>query len=217
MFRNRNFHSLFVSMGLTKDYLRFLPQGVCNIAGSSNGSVQNIDGVSCAVSACEYVNFFNMRTSENVGRIGRENKVVTDFRLNYDKSLLAIGYDDGEVHLHNRKSSKFSSKGSLYPIWDSGSDVIVFAGHRVGVNYLAFTDDGLTLASGGKVCGIFAPKLSSYLSFKNGTIIIWDIASESGRFRLNGHKGSITQLKFTRDGRYLVSRFFIGFASGIMY
>lgn len=28
---------------------------------------------------------------------------------------------------------------------------------------------------------------------------------ECGRFRLNGHKGSITQLKFTENSKYLIS------------
>lgn len=66
----------------------------------------------------------------------------------------------------------------------------MFAGHRTGVNTLAFSNDGLTLASGGK----------------DSVIVLWDIVSESGIYRLNGHKGSITQLQFTLDDKYLVSR-----------
>lgn len=53
-------------MGLTKDFLRYIPNGVCNIVGSANGAIQCVDKVSCAVAACENVNFFNMRTLEKV-------------------------------------------------------------------------------------------------------------------------------------------------------
>lgn len=53
-------------MGLTKDFLRYLPNGVCNVIGSSNGAIQCVDKISCAVAACENVNFFNMRTLEKV-------------------------------------------------------------------------------------------------------------------------------------------------------
>lgn len=53
-------------MGLTKDYLRFLPSGVCNIVGSANGMIEAVDKVTCAVSACENVNLYNLRTGEIV-------------------------------------------------------------------------------------------------------------------------------------------------------
>lgn len=56
----------FSKMGLTKDYLRYVPAAVCNVIGSSNGAVQCVDDVTCAVSACENLNFYNMRTLEKV-------------------------------------------------------------------------------------------------------------------------------------------------------
>uniref|UniRef100_A0A915DDZ5 NADH dehydrogenase [ubiquinone] 1 beta subcomplex subunit 5, mitochondrial n=1 Tax=Ditylenchus dipsaci TaxID=166011 RepID=A0A915DDZ5_9BILA len=161
-------------MGLTKDYLRFSPSAVCNVVGSSNGVVQCVDDVTCAVSACESVNFFNMRTLEKTYQIMAEKKTVTTFKLNKNKSLTAIGYDDGEVHLYRRSQEK---------------DVVKFAGHRTGVNSLAFSDDGLVLASGGK----------------DSMIILWDVVSEAGLFKLVGHKGSITQLQFTEDNKFLLS------------
>lgn len=53
-------------MGIVRDYLRFVLNGTCNIVGSNDGVVQAIDNVTCAVTACENVNFFNMRTLEKV-------------------------------------------------------------------------------------------------------------------------------------------------------
>ncbi|KAH7719399.1 Protein F13H8.2 [Aphelenchoides avenae] len=163
-------------MGLTKDYLRYVPAGVCNVVGSANGAVEAVDRVTCAVSACENVNFYNMRTLEKAYQVKREGHTVTTFKFSKDRRLLAIGYDDGEVHLYDRAKGK-------------DSDVVVFAGHRTGVNCLAFSHDGLTLASGGK----------------DSVIILWDIVNESGVFRLNGHKGSVTQLQFSLDNKCLVS------------
>lgn len=53
-------------MGIAKDFLKFIPNGVCNIVCSPDGCVESIDHVVCAVSACEYIYFFNMRTGEKV-------------------------------------------------------------------------------------------------------------------------------------------------------
>jgi hypothetical protein len=37
-------------------------------------------------------------------------------------------------------------------------------------------------------------------------IILWDIVGEAGLFKLIGHKGSITQLQFTENNKFLISR-----------
>lgn len=34
---------------------------------------------------------------------------------------------------------------------------------------------------------------------------VWDVVGEAGLYRLRGHKGEITDVKFLFDGRYLVS------------
>uniref|UniRef100_A0A7E4W877 Utp12 domain-containing protein n=1 Tax=Panagrellus redivivus TaxID=6233 RepID=A0A7E4W877_PANRE len=163
-------------MGLTKDYQRFLPAGFCNVVHSTNGVVQSVDKVRVATSACECVNIYNLRTGEIIDQIRRENHQVNVFKFSPDKRFLAIGYDDGEVHVYNQ--TKRETK-----------DTVVFAGHKRGVNTLAFSNDGNTLATGGK----------------DSVIILWDILNETGKFRLNGHTNSITQLQFTRDDKHLIS------------
>lgn len=75
---------------------------------------------------------------------------LTAFVGNRDKSLFAIGYADGEVHLYRRSTGKnLSYLRKNYFFLEK--DVIIFNGHKTGVNCLAFSEDGLTLASGGKV------------------------------------------------------------------
>jgi U3 small nucleolar RNA-associated protein 12 len=163
-------------MGLTKDYQRYICAGLCNIVSSANGMIQAVDKVICAASACECVNFYNLRTGEMSSQIRREKHLVTAFKFSPNKQFLAIGYADGEIHLYDRKSE------------DSNKPTI-FDGHKRGINTLAFSHDGFTLASGGK----------------DSLIILWDILNETGKYRLNGHTDSITQLQFTLDDKYLVS------------
>ncbi|KHJ92446.1 hypothetical protein OESDEN_07666 [Oesophagostomum dentatum] len=55
-----------ISMGLTKDYLRYVHSGSCGCVGSSNGEICAVDEKVCAVTACENVSFYNMRTTEKV-------------------------------------------------------------------------------------------------------------------------------------------------------
>ncbi|KAI3415688.1 hypothetical protein GPALN_005280 [Globodera pallida] len=161
-------------MGLTRDYLKIAPTGLCNLIGSPNGAVQFVDAFTCAVIAAERVIFYNVRTLEMGYQIVREGKTVTAFRLSPDKSLVAVGYNDGEVHVYQK-----------------GDEVVrsVFAGHRTGVNCIAFSADCFTLASGGK----------------DSSIVVWDLVNESGICRLAGHKSTITHLQFAQHDRFLVS------------
>lgn len=53
-------------------------------------------------------------------------------------------------------------------------------GHKSAITCLAFDADGMRLASGSK----------------DAVIIVWDVVSETGMFRLRGHKHVITQVAF---------------------
>ncbi|KHN86286.1 WD repeat-containing protein 3 [Toxocara canis] len=125
-------------MGITKQYLRYIPSGTCNIIGSTNGAVAAINDVVCAVSACESVNFYNVRTCEKTIELSESEKSVTALKFSSNRRFLAVGYADGVVRLYDRKS-------------EGGEAYVTFAGHKTGVNCLAFSPDGLILASGGKV------------------------------------------------------------------
>ncbi|KAK5971883.1 WD domain G-beta repeat protein, partial [Trichostrongylus colubriformis] len=162
-------------MGLTKDYLRYVHSGSCGCVGSANGEICAIDATTCAVTACENVNIYNMRTNEKVHEISQSTREATCMKFSHDKRWQAVGYADGVIRLFDRKASDDSC--------------VIFSGHKKGVSCLAFSDDGLTLASGGKDC----------------VVILWDIVSESGLFRLNGHKGPITHMAFARDDQFLVT------------
>lgn len=78
-------------------------------------------------------------------------------------SLFAVGYQDGSIR-----------------IWQSGSVLVTFNGHRKAVTALCFDHDGNRLASGSQ----------------DTDIILWDVIAENGMFRLRGHRDQITALEF---------------------
>lgn len=67
-------------------------------------------------------------------------------------------------------------------LWDSriGSVLLNFDGHRSAITVLAFDGQGVRLASGSK----------------DTDIIVWDLVTEAGLFKLRGHKDQITGLQF---------------------
>jgi predicted NACHT family NTPase len=78
-------------------------------------------------------------------------------------------------------------------LWDITKKQIVskeLVGHSLGVNTVAFSPDGNTLASGSD----------------DNTIILWDISTQQPIGEpLTGHSGSISSLAFSPDGKILVS------------
>ncbi|CAI2344853.1 unnamed protein product [Caenorhabditis sp. 36 PRJEB53466] len=162
-------------MGLTKDYLKYEHAGSCGCVGSTNGQLVAIDGQTVAVSANEYLNFYNMRTNEKVNEIIESTKAITCVKQCENKPLLAVGYADGSVKLFDRENEEV--------------EPVMFSGHKKAVNCIEFSSDGLLFATGGK----------------DGVIVLWDILAERGMFRLHGHKESVTQMKFVRGDRFIIS------------
>uniref|UniRef100_A0A0N4ZPQ2 WD_REPEATS_REGION domain-containing protein n=1 Tax=Parastrongyloides trichosuri TaxID=131310 RepID=A0A0N4ZPQ2_PARTI len=158
-------------MGLTRDYLKFEASGICNIIASHTGTIHAIDRNECAASACESLNFYNIKQRKRVNRLIRTEKQVTAVAFSHLYNYIAIGYEDGEISLFNKN------------LPDYEKEKIVFNGHRSAVNCLAFSNDGLMLASGGK----------------DSVVVVWDIVNESGLFKLNGHKNAVTDIKFTKN------------------
>ena len=70
-------------------------------------------------------------------------------------------------------------------IWLYGTATVytVFDGHKSAVTCLAFDDSGVRLASGSK----------------DTDIVLWNLVTEVGLFKLRGHKDQITSLSFLRS------------------
>ena len=67
--------------------------------------------------------------------------------------------------------------------------LLTFNGHKASISCLNFDYDGLRLVSGSKVTDL----------------VIWDLVSECGLFRLKGHKAMIMQTVFMKKKNVLIS------------
>ncbi|CAG9855714.1 unnamed protein product [Phyllotreta striolata] len=166
-------------MGLTKQYLRYIPGGNFNIITSHPCNtcfvtLEGQEGRFIAVGGCEHIIIWDLRLGEKAQILSGEKAVVTAICASPNKRHLAAGYSDGIVQIYDLKSS----------------DVIsVFSGHRTEVTTLVYDSFGHKLASGSK----------------DTDIIVWDTVAEVGLCRLTGHKGPVTKLQFMKNQQILIS------------
>ncbi|XP_063403834.1 WD repeat-containing protein 3-like isoform X1 [Mytilus trossulus] len=166
-------------MGVTKQYLRYIPGPSFGVIGSSKANILFLDvrgvrGKYCAVGACEDVIVWDLRTGEKFNTLKGEKHEVTALAKSPDKKHIAVGYNDGMVKVFDVAS---------------GDLVVNFSGHKSTVTTLSYDHQGMRLVSGGK----------------DTDVIVWDIVNEAGLFRLKGHKGQITQLSFLKQKDVLIT------------
>ena len=96
----------------------------------------------------------------------------------------AVAYSDGSIRLWSYSPATPS---------EEASEIVTFNGHKKSPTFLCWDSDGSRLASGGT----------------EGEIVIWDVVGEVGLYRLRGHRGPITGLRFVPSpsggAGYLVS------------
>ncbi|KAG5891080.1 hypothetical protein JTB14_028283 [Gonioctena quinquepunctata] len=166
-------------MGLTKQYLRYIPAGNFNIIASQTCNavfvtLEGQEGRFVAVGACEHVIIWDLRLGEKAQVLPGEKSVVTAICASPNKRHLAAGYSDGIVQVYDLKSAEIVS---------------TFSGHRSEVTTLVYDSFGHKLASGSK----------------DTDIIVWDTVAEVGLCRLCGHSGVITKLEFMSQQSVLIS------------
>ena len=108
----------------------------------------------------------NMKKGELLGmwhETGFRSAVTYMTRCTSKPSTFAVGYQDGSIRL-----------------WESGSILVTFNGHRKAVTALCFDNEGNRLAS----------------ASQDTDIILWDVVAENGMFRLRGHRDQVTALSF---------------------
>lgn len=156
-------------MGLTKQYLRYVPNGKFNIINSPECNIsfikQNEAGRYVTVGAGEDVIIWDLKLSKKILVIEDENNTVTRLVVNGNSTQLAVGYSDGTV-------KTFESS--------SGENVHTFSGHSSPISALRYDHSDHNLATGSK----------------DTDVVIWDVVAECGLQRLCGHKGVITDIQF---------------------
>ncbi|XP_011691518.1 PREDICTED: WD repeat-containing protein 3 [Wasmannia auropunctata] len=166
-------------MGLTKQYLKYVPAGNANIIASPRCNVVFVrldgqEGRFVAAAACEHVYIWDLRLGEKAQVLSGEKVCVTRLAASPDRRHIAVGYADGTVKTFDLTS---------------GENVSVFVGHKSEITALAYDALGHRLATGSK----------------DTDIIVWDVVAEIGICRLSGHKGVVTKLVFMREHNIIIS------------
>lgn len=83
----------------------------------------------------------------------------------------AVAYNDGSIRLWSFNSSTPGVEAS---------EIVTFNGHKKAPTTMTWDVEGSRLASGGT----------------EGEIVVWDTVAEVGLFRLRGHRGPVTSIRF---------------------
>jgi U3 small nucleolar RNA-associated protein 12 len=172
-------------------------------AGTSYSSTLSSDSNTYAyVPAWEDVNVFDVRKGEKVGEWhvpgGREEVVRIcaappsssrrkgeadeesqddDDEGDEAEKIFAVAYADGAIRIWSSSFPQVSSSEG-YP--NTAFELVTFNGHKKSPTALVFSIAGDLLFSGGV----------------EGEIVVWDVLGEVGLFRLKGHRGGVTDLRY---------------------
>lgn len=155
-------------MGLTKQYLRYVPSAVFGVIGSQKANIAYVTlrggerGRYVAVAACEHVFIWDIRKGEKVLILQGQKHEVTFLCPSPDGVHVAVGYEDGAVRIFSLLN---------------GESNVSFNGHKSAVTVIHYDTLGARLVTGSK----------------DTDVIVWDIINECGLYRLKGHKDVITQ------------------------
>ena len=143
-------------MGVTKDYLRFLPSTKCNAIAGPNCNITfvryNVDDKRTryvAAGAAEDVIIWDSKLAKKVCTIEGEKHECKSLASNLETNRLAVGYRNGTVELYNSSTSEHLG---------------TFSGHSSPVTALVFDKDGHRLASGSM----------------DTEVVVWDVVAEQG-------------------------------------
>ncbi len=101
------------------------------------------------------------------GKALHELASSTKILLSPDGKSVAVGFVSGDIRTFALAKEECEQ-------------LLCFRGHRRAISSLAYDRNGSLLASGSDDC----------------EIVVWDITSEQGLYRLRGHRGVVTDLKF---------------------
>ena len=177
------------------DSLSFSPDGTTLVSASAQSGT---------------VKLWDIRTGNAVDL--RHTDIVRSLSFSADSTILASGGLDDAVKLWDITTGinidtlghtnyvgfiSFSSDGKTLAslsdrahLWDvtTGQNITIFQGAR-GLSYMSFSPDGTILAAG----------------FRDGTIRLWDVTTNTNIRTLNAHKDSVYSVSFSPDGSTLAS------------
>jgi len=149
------------------------------------------------------------RSRPAIACVALERVIAWDFRLNAKAHEYVPSKEDKETLTPKATTLARAPTSDVFALgtsdggirlWSPTNDEVdvVFRGHSSEVSALRFSLDGSLLASGGR----------------DGDVVVWDCAGETGLARLRGHRGQITDCAFLDStnvrpgdcvGRFLVT------------
>ncbi len=174
--------------GMAKDYYRYELERTLGLicTPSCNVLPDLADDHVVLCGALDVVNAWNLRTGQLAYKLAdptnsAEALIIAPCAASLGAgasaaSRYAVGYADGTVRVW-----LVAAAGPVL--------LLTFSGHRGAITALAFDRSGSRLASGSR----------------DAVLILWDVVSESGLYRLAGHSNAITGLVFSASGEVLVS------------
>ncbi|XP_071439850.1 WD repeat-containing protein 3 [Hetaerina americana] len=157
-------------MGLTREYLRYAASGKFNIIASSE----------CNAAFVTFQGFQGRYIA--VGAC--EDVIIWDLRL-LEKALVLTGEKWEVTRLCPSPVKNFLAVGyadGTIKVFDftNPDNPVSYVGHKSAITCLSYDWNGHRLASGSK----------------DTDVVVWDVVSECGLHRLNGHRGVVTQVLF---------------------
>ncbi|KAJ8946740.1 hypothetical protein NQ318_002570 [Aromia moschata] len=173
-------------MGLTKQYLRYIPAGNFNIIASQYCNVAFVtlegqEGRFVAVGACEHIIIWDLRLGEKL--------MVFVFRRKFYQARRQSSHPFAQVQIEDILPLDIPMETFRYTISNlqrlsvSSLDIVL------KVMALAYDSFGHKLVSGSK----------------DTDVIVWDTVAEVGLCRLSGHRGAITQITFMAQQPVVIS------------
>lgn len=161
-------------MGLTKQYLAYRNTGNCGIIASERGNI----------------NFLTLKGKEGryVAVAGAENVIIWDLRLGTQEFLLRRQRDGEQCEVTAIRGSPDNihlaagyTDGTIEIFnLQTRQSVCSFSVHKSAVTILRYDEFGMRLVSGGN----------------DTDLVVCDIISQQGKYRLSGHTGPITDVHF---------------------
>jgi len=137
---------------------------------------------------------WDVATQTRVGELKGHTDWVTSVAYSPDGKTLA-SRSCGE------RESFFNCKAGAILLWDVATQTRVgeLKGHTDYVTSVAYSPDGKTLASGS------CAERDSNFNCKAGTILLWDVATQTRVGELKGHRDNVTSVAYSPDGKTLAS------------
>jgi len=155
--------------------------GVINSTGAmSHGAIFDLSGNVVFSAALQNVVVWNLRQGSQVCVLKPDGEAalkgqVTTLNAAPNRKHVVAGYSNGVVRVWDFKGAIQSrNSSSQAPV------AVTLNGHRASVLRVVYNLDGSLLASGSQ----------------DTDIIVWDMISEQGLFRLRGHRDGVTDLAF---------------------